>query len=80
MSIEVVSKSLGSNVEMNNLNTCTLANREACVNAATPIKDISVMKLGVPEAGVASSGGTKDSVSFRGRNEMLPNQSTDYSR
>ena len=73
MSTRVVSKSLGSNVETNNLNTCTSANREAYANAAMPIKDILVMEFGVPEAGVASSGGAKDSVSFGGQNDMLPN-------
>ena len=73
MSTGVVSKSLGSTVERNNLNTCTSAKREARANAAAPIKDISVMEFGVPEAGVASTGGAKDSVSFGGRNEMLPN-------
>ena len=73
MSTGVVSKSLGSTVETNNLNTCTLAKWEAHVNAATPIRDISVVEFGVPEAGVASTGGTKDSVSFGGRNKMLPN-------
>ena len=72
MSTRVVSKSLGSTVETNNLNTCTSAKREARVNAATPINDILVMEFGVPEAGVASTGGTKDSVSFGGWNEMLP--------
>ena len=73
MSTGVVSKSLGSTVEMNNLNTCTSAKREACANAAVLIKDISVTEFGVPEAGIARSGGTKDSVSFRGQNKMLPN-------
>ena len=73
MSTRVVSKSLGSNVETNNLYTCTSANREAHANAAAPIKDILVAEFGVPEAEVTSSGGTKDSVSFGGRNEMLPN-------
>ena len=72
MSARVVSKSLGSTVEMNNLNTCMSAKQEARVNAAMPIKDMSVVEFGVPEAGVASTGGTKDSVSFRGQNEMLP--------
>ena len=65
--------SLGSNVETNNLNTCTSANLESRVKAAMPIKDISVVEFGVPKAGVASSGDTKDSVSFGGWNEMLPN-------
>ena len=69
----MVSESLGSNVETNNLNTCTSANLEACAKAAAPIKDISAMEFGVPEAGVTSSGGAKDSVSFRGWNKMLPN-------
>ena len=73
MSTRVVSKSLGSNVETNNLNTCMSANQEARVNAAVPIKNISVVVFGVPETGVASSGGTKDSVSFGGWNEILPN-------
>ena len=73
MSTRVVSKSLGSNVEMNELNTCTPANREACANAAVPIKDISVAVFGVPEAGVTSTGGAKDSVSFGGWNKMLHN-------
>ena len=73
MSTGVVSKSLGSKVEMNNLNTCMSANREARANAAMPIKDISVAEFGVPEARITSSGGAKDSVSFRGWNEMLPN-------
>ena len=68
----VVSKSLGSIVETNNLNTCTSAKRDAHVNAATPINDISVAEFRVPEAGVTSAGGAKDSVSFRGWNEMLP--------
>ena len=72
MSTGVVSKSLGSTVEMNNLNTCMSAKREARANAAMPINDISVAEFGVPEAGVTSAGGTKDSVSFGGRNEMLP--------
>ena len=72
MSTGVVSKSLGSTVETNNLNTCTSAKREARENAAMPSKDILVAEFGVPEAGVASTGGTKDSVSFGGRNEMLP--------
>ena len=72
MSTGVVSKSLGSTVETNNLNTCTSAKREARVNAAVPIKDISVVEFGVPEAGVASTGSAKDSVSFGGQNEMLP--------
>ena len=69
---DVTHKSLGSTVEMNNLNTCMPAKREARANAAAPIKDILVVEFGVPEAGVASTGGTKDSVSFGGRNEMLP--------
>ena len=73
MSPRVVFRSLGSNVEMNNLNTCTSAKREARANAAAPIKDILVVEFEVPEAGVASSGGTKDSVSFGEWNEMLPN-------
>ena len=47
--------------------------QEACANAATSIKVILVAEFGVPEAGAASSGGAKDSVSFRGWNEMLPN-------
>ena len=64
MSTRVVAKSLGSIVEMNNLNTCTSAKREARVNAAAPIKDISVAEFGVPETGVPSTGGAKDSVSF----------------
>ena len=72
MSTGVVSKSLGSTVETNNLNTGTSAKWEAHANAAAPIKDISVAEYGVPEAGVASTGGTKDSVSFGGWNEMLP--------
>ena len=72
MSTGVVFKSLGSIVEMNNLNTCTSAKREAHANAAAPINDISVTEFGVPEAGVTSAGGTKESVSFRGWNEMLP--------
>ena len=71
MSTGVVSKSLGSTVEMNNFNTCTSAKREARANAAAPIKDISVAEFRVPEAGVASAGGTKVSV-FGGWNEMLP--------
>ena len=37
MSTGVVSESLGSNVEMNNLNTCMSTNREAYVTAATSI-------------------------------------------
>ena len=73
MSTGVVSKSLGSAVETNNLNTCTSAKQEARVNAAAPMKDISATEFGVPEAGVASTGGAKDSVSFGGQNEMLPN-------
>ena len=72
MSTGVVSKSLGSTVETNNLNTCTSAKREAHANAAGPIKGISVAEFEVPEAGVASTGGAKDSVSFRGWNKMLP--------
>ena len=68
---QVVSKSLGSIVETNNLNTCTSA-KEAHANAAAPINDISVTEFGVPEAGVTSAGGAKDSVSFGGWNEMLP--------
>ena len=81
MSTGVVSKSLGSTVETNNLNTYTSAKWEAHANAATPIRNIFVMEFGVPEAGVASTGGTKDSVSFRGRKKMLPNhnQSMDCS-
>ena len=66
MSTRVVSKSLGSNLEMNNLNTCMSANKEACVKTAALIKDISAMEFGVPGAGVTSSGAAKDSVSFRG--------------
>ena len=73
MSTKVVSKSLGFTVETNNLNTCTSAKREACANAAAPINDISVTEFRVSGAGVASTGGAKDSVSFGGRNEMLPN-------
>ena len=73
MSTGVVFKSLGSTVEMNNLNTCMSAKWEARENAAVPIKDILVAEFGVPEAGVASTGGVKDSVSFGGQNEMLPN-------
>ena len=73
MSTGVVSKSLGSTVETNNLNTCTSAKWEARTNAAAPIKDISVAEFRVPEAGVVSTGGSKYSVSFGGRNEMLPN-------
>ena len=73
MSTGVVSKSLGSTVETNNLNTCMSAKWEAHANAAAPINDISVVEFGVPKAGVASTGGAKDSVSFGGRNEMLPN-------
>ena len=55
MSTGVVSKSLGSTVETNNLNNCTSPKREAHVNAAVPIKDILVAEFGVPEAGVAST-------------------------
>ena len=73
MSTGVVSESLESNLEMNNLNTCMSANWEACAKAAMPIKDILTMEFRVPGAGVSSSGGTKDSVSFGGQNEMLPN-------
>ena len=73
MSTGVVSKSLESNLETNNLNTCTSANREACAKAATSIKDILAMEVRVPRAGATSSGGTKDSVSFGGWNKMLPN-------
>ena len=73
MSTRVVSESLGSTVETNNLNTCMSAKGEACANAATPIKNISIAEIGVPEAGVASTGGAKDSVSFGGQNKMLPN-------
>ena len=73
MSTGVVSKSLGSTVEINNLNTCTSAKQEACANVAVPIKDISVAEFGVPEAGVSSTGSAKDSVSFGGQNEMLLN-------
>ena len=73
MSTGVVSESLGSVVEMNNLNTCMSAKREARANAAAPIRDMSVAEFRVPEAGVASTGGAKDSVSFGGQNEMLPN-------
>ena len=73
MSTGVVSDSLGSNLETNNLNTCTSANLEAHAKAATPMKDISVTEFRVPEAGVTSSDGTKDSVSFGGWNKMLPN-------
>ena len=36
-------------------------------------KDILAMEFGIPGAGATSSGGTKNSVSFRGWNEMLPN-------
>ena len=72
MSTGVVLKSLGSIVETNNLNTCTSAKREARANAATPINDILVTEFGVPEAGATSAGGAKDSVSFGGRNKMLP--------
>ena len=72
MSTRVVSESLGSIVETNNLNTCMSAKQEARVNTAVPIQDISVAEFGVPEAGVASTGSTKDSVSFGGQNEMLP--------
>ena len=68
-----VSESLGSNLETNNLNTCMSANREAHAKAAMPIKDILVVEFGVPEAGVTSSEGAKDSVSFGGWNKMLPN-------
>ena len=50
-----------------------LAKWEARANAAAPINNISVAEFGVPEAGVASTGGAKDSVSFGGRNKMLPN-------
>ena len=64
MSTRVVSKSLGSTVETNGLNTCTSAKWEAHANTAMPIKDISVAEFRVPEAGVASTGGAKDSVSF----------------
>ena len=60
-------------MERNNLNTCMLAKQEACANAAMLIKDISATEFRVPEARVASAGGTKDSVSFGGWNEMLPN-------
>ena len=73
MSTGVVSKSLGSTVGTNNLNTCTSGKREARVNAAMPINDMLVVEFGVPEAGVASTGGTKDSVSFGGWDEILPN-------
>ena len=73
MSTGVVSKSLGSNLEINNLNTCTSANQKVRAKAAMSIKDISDPEFGVPEDGVTSSGGAKDSVSFRGWNEMLPN-------
>ena len=73
MLTRVVSESLESNLEMNNLNTYTSANREAHAKAATPIKDIWAVEFGVPGAGATSPGGIKDPVSFRGRNEMLPN-------
>ena len=81
ISTGLVSKSLGSTVETNNLNTCTSAKWEPCANAAVPIKDILAVEFGVPEAGVASTGGTKDSVSFGVQNKMLPStQSMDCSR
>ena len=80
MLTRVVSKSLGSNVEMNNLNTCMSANLEVLVKAATLIKDISVMEFGVPEAEVSSSGGAKDSLSEDGMKCcQIPNQSMDCS-
>ena len=68
MSTGVVSKSLGSTVETNNLNTCTSAKWEAHANAAVPIKDMLATEFGVPEARVTSTGGAKDSVSFREQN------------
>ena len=60
-------------METNNLNTCMSVNLEAHVKAAAPIKDILAMEFRVPEAGVASSGDTNDSVSFGGWNKILPN-------
>ena len=73
MSTGVVSKSLRSTMEMNNLNTYTSAKREACANTAVPIKNILVMEFRVAEARVASTDSVKDLVSFGGWNEMLPN-------
>ena len=73
MSTGVVFKSLESNLETNNLNTYTSASQEAYAKAAMLIKVILAAEFGVPGARVASSGGIKDSVSFGGWNEMLPN-------
>ena len=45
------------------------------MKAVSSIKVILVAEFGVPVAGAASSGGAKDSVSFRGWNKMLPQYS-----
>ena len=57
MSTRVVSESLGSNLEMNNLNTCTSANREAHAKAAASIKKILATEFRVSGPGATSSGG-----------------------
>ena len=71
--VNMVSESLESNLETDNLNTCTSGSREAHAKATTSMKVILAVEFGVPEAGIATSGGAKDLVSFGGWNKMLPN-------
>ena len=72
MSTGVDSEFAGVVVAMNNLKICTSASLEARANAAAFTQEMLV--AGVTElsgTGVTDSGGALDSVSFRGRNEML---------
>ena len=74
MSTGVVSEFAGVAVATNNLKICTSASLEAHVNATAFTQEMLVAEdrdMEVSGTGVADSDGTLDSVSFRGRNEML---------
>ena len=74
MLTRVVSEFAGVVVATNNLKICMSASLEARANAAPFTQEMLVAGHGVMEVsgtGVTDSDGTLDSVSFRGRNEML---------
>ena len=76
MSTRVVSDFTGVVIVMNSLKTYMSASLEARANATVFTKATLVTEGGgtrVSGTGVANSSGTKDSVSFKGQNVMLPN-------
>ena len=63
-------------VTTNGLKTCTSATLEACANATVFTKAILGARDGRPEVSrtrVSELSGTKDSISFKGQNMILPN-------